>query len=283
MRNPDDDLHAKIDYLCYDGDSLLGRDWRYQSPVATLLPSKKWWWPEYFKYKDKNERYYAKELNIPEGYIIVSNDFFRPSSVYEEARMININQHQVAIPMKWYFRMKDMDLHQQWGVLRMNVMWLPQKVKKADNLYKAMEVACQYGVEEELKSCFYDLKIENPDEYQRRILILRDKELACKADIDACQKNMNDLKREKEWKPDYETLHKRFLRSQWAYEMKFTEYLEKYGNLTQTGVCLVLKASVKGSLINRIVELSDQMMILQRDLQAARLARQFEESRFSFY
>ena len=63
---------------------------------------------------------------------------------------------------------------------------------------------------------------------------------------------------------------------------QFIQFLERYGNLTQTGWGLVLKSKVPGSLVNRIAILLNDLMVLVRKKRNAHLDRLFEESRHSF-
>ena len=246
------------------------------------MTAKKWWWPEYFKYKDKNERYYAKERNVPEGYLVVSRDCFEPSSAYEEARSIIIDRHQIAIPMKWFFRMNDLDLYRQWEIIRVNILSLPQRVRHADRLYKALDVAYQYGMEEDFKALFYDLFVENPEELNRRVKLLHEREQKAIQEVKDCEARIRALKKEDGWNSEYEMLCQRYVRSELSMEMGFIQYLERYGNLTQTGWGLVLKSKVPGSLVNRIAILLNDLMALIRKKRNAHLDRLFEESRHSF-
>ncbi len=282
MRNYDDDLHEKLKALCYDGDRIFDHDYRHFAPITIGLTAKKWWWPEYFKYKDKNERYYAKERNVPEGYLVVSRDCFEPSSAYEEARSIIIDRHQIAIPMKWFFRMNDLDLYRQWEIIRVNILSLPQRVRHADRLYKALDVAYQYGMEEDFKALFYDLFVENPEELNRRVKLLHEREQKAIQKVKDCEARIRALKKEDGWNSEYEMLYQRYVRSELSMEMGFIQYLERYGNLTQTGWGLVLKSKVPGSLVNRIAILLNDLMVLVRKKRNAHLDRLFEESRHSF-
>lgn len=282
MRTHDDVLYEKLRTLCYDGDSIFNHDYRHFAPLSVDMTAERWWWPEYFKYKDKDERFYAKEHQIPEGYLIVSRESFEPSSAYEEVRSIVIDMHQIAIPMKWYFKIYDMDLFRQWDVIRMNILSLPQKLRRTDSLFKAMDVAYQYGIEEELKGLFYDLKVDNPQEQERRVKVAYEKERTAKMKVKDCENKILALRADKSWNRDYEMLYLRYARSGLSQEIGFVRYLEKYGNLTQTGWGLVLKSQVAGNLANKIAILSDELVVLKQRFRDAHLARLFEDSRYSF-
>lgn len=282
MRTDDIAFNEQMNALCYDGDYLFNHDYRHHAPIAIGMDAKRWWWPEYFKYKDKNERFYAEEHQIPEGYLVVSREFFEPSSAYEEARSLVVNKWQIAIPMKWFFSMNDMDLHRQWDVIRVNILSLPQKVRQASSLYKAMDVACQYEMEEELKSWFYDLKVDNPKEHERRVQLLVDKEQTAIRMVEECENKINVLKKDEGWNEKYEMLYQRYIRTDLSMEMGFIRYLEKYGNLTQTGWGLVLKSMVPGSLINQVAMLSEELVVLRQKRRDAYNAVQFEDARYSF-
>lgn len=282
MRTDDIAFNEKMNALCYDGDDIFNHDYRHHSPIVIAMEAKRWWWPEYFKYKDKHERFYAEEHQIPEGYLVVSRNFFEPSSAYEEARSLVIDKRQIAIPMKWFFKLNDMDLHRQWDVIRVNILSLPQKVRQAASLYKALDVAYRYGMEEVQKSWFYDLKVENPKEHERRVMLLVEKERVAIKVVVECENKINVLKKDEGWNDKYEMLYRRYIRTDLSMEMGFIKYLEKYGNLTQTGWGLVLKSMVPGSLINHIAMLSEELVVLKQRRRDAHNAVLFEDARYSF-
>ena len=282
MRTDDIAFNEKMNALCYDRDDIFNHDYRHHSPIAIAMEAKRWWWPEYFKYKDRYERFYAEEHHIPEGYLVVTREVYEPSSAYEEVRTMIIDKHQIAIPMKWFFKMNDMDLHRQWEVIRKNILSLSPKVRLAPDLYRAMEIAYQLGIEEELKKWFYDLQVDNPKEYERRVQLLYEKEHIAIKEQRVCENKIRVLKKDEGWNEKYEMLYQRYIRSELSMEMGFVKYLEKHGNLTQTGWILVLKSMVPGSLANKIAILSEELVVLKQRVRDAHHAKLYESGRYSF-
>ena len=123
-----------------------------------------------FRYADGTilKRYYAHEVHVPDDYMIVDAESFTPSSVYEEVRMIRVNPRQVAIPMTWFFKLKDMTIYEQWDFLRVYRLDIPYKLKAKTYLDDALSTAYDFGMEADFLNMFYDMLRDNPEEFKRR-------------------------------------------------------------------------------------------------------------------
>ena len=136
--------------------------------------------------------------------------------------------------------------------------------------------------EEELKKWFYDLQVDNPKEYERRVQLLYEKEHIAIKEQRVCENKIRVLKKDEGWNEKYEMLYQRYIRSELSMEMGFVKYLEKHGNLTQTGWILVLKSMVPGSLANKIAILSEELVALKQRVRDAHHAKLYESGRYSF-
>ena len=136
------------DDMTYDGNMLFGHDRRNYIPLKIDLSARGQWLPKDYNHRDsRDKRYYAHEVQVPDDYMIVDAESFTPSSVYEEVRMIRVNPRQVAIPMTWFFKMKDMTIYEQWDFLRVYRLDIPYKLKTKICLDEALSKAYDLGIE----------------------------------------------------------------------------------------------------------------------------------------
>ena len=157
------------DAMTYDGNMLFGHDRRNYIPLRIDVSARGQWLSKDSKSKDsQDKRYYAHEVHVPDDYMIVDADSFTPSSVYEEVRMIKVNPRQVAIPMTWFFKMKDMTIYEQWDFLRVYRLDIPSKLKTKTYLEDALNKAYDLGMEADFLSMFYDMERDDPKEFKRR-------------------------------------------------------------------------------------------------------------------
>ena len=157
------------DAMTYDGNMLFGHDRRYYIPPRIDLSARGEWLSKDSKRMDsRDKRYYAHEVHVPDDYMIVDAESFTPSSVYEEVRMIRINHRQVAIPMTWFFKLKDMTIYEQWDFLRVYRLDMPFKLKTKTYLDDALSKAYDLGMEADFLNMFYDMLRDNPEEFKRR-------------------------------------------------------------------------------------------------------------------
>ena len=157
------------DAMTYDGNMLFGHDRRYYIPPRIDLSARGEWLPKDSSHRDsRDKRYYAHEVHVPDDYMIVDAESFTPSSVYEEVRMIRINHRQVAIPMTWFFKLKDMTIYEQWDFLRVYRLDMPFKLKTKTYLDDALSKAYDLGMEADFLNMFYDMLRDNPEEFKRR-------------------------------------------------------------------------------------------------------------------
>ena len=157
------------DAMTYDGNMLFGHDRRYYIPPRIDLSARGEWLSKDSRHMDsRDKRYYAHEIHVPDDYMIVDAELFTPSSVREEVRMIRVNPRQVAIPMTWFFKMKDMTIYEQWDFLRVYRLDIPYKLKAKTYLDDALSTAYDLGMEADFLNMFYDMLRDTPEEFKRR-------------------------------------------------------------------------------------------------------------------
>ena len=109
-----------------------------------------------------------------------------PTSTYEEARIIRVNKQQIAIPMKWFFKMKDMTIYEQWDFLRAYRLDMPCKLKTKICLDDALSKAYDLGMETDFLNMFYDMERDDPKEFKRRKNLLTSKKNKVKSSMKTC-------------------------------------------------------------------------------------------------
>ena len=83
---------------------------------------------------------------------------------------------------------------------------------------------------DELKSLFYDLKTDNPDEYERRLQMLIDKEKELKRQMDECQNLIRIVKLNKEygWNDRWDELYDMYSASKEYKDGNFYRFCKYY-------------------------------------------------------
>ena len=176
-----------VDAMTYDGNMLFGHDRRNYIPLPEI-PHEHWGqWSD-----NVSKRLYADEINVPNDYMIVDTNLFGPI-INEGTKVIKINSQQVAIPMKEFFRLKDMDLYQQWEIIRYNCI-LPKGVFSGGSLERALQNAYDHDVEGQLKGMFYDMKRDDPAEFARRKELLPNQIRRAYDEMEACYDKINKLR-----------------------------------------------------------------------------------------
>lgn len=176
-----------VDAMTYDGNMLFGHDRRNYIPLPEI-PHEHWGqWSD-----NVTKRLYADEINVPNDYMIVDANMFGPI-INEGTKVIRINSQQVAIPMKEFFRLKDMDLYQQWEIIRYNCI-LPKGVFSGGSLERALQNAYDHNVEDQLKGMFYDMKRDEPAEFERRKELLPNQIRKAYDEMEACYDKINKLR-----------------------------------------------------------------------------------------
>lgn len=219
-----------------DGECLFNRETRHFPPLQHQLDAKKvgGWWPNRYLLQDTTcfSRPYAEENHIPHHYVIVSTDCFKPRSETERKEMIKVSYGQVAIPMKWFFRQNDLNLMEQWEFIRHYYKYIPRKVRNA-SLIRAYGMAIDLGIEEGLRSLFYDLKEEDPKEYDTRIHTYYEKRNELNKQMKECLNAIIQVRQREEcgWDEKWERLYVRYEKSSFYdynnfYE--FCKYLSEY-------------------------------------------------------
>jgi len=217
------------DAMTYDGNMLFGHDRRYYIPLTIDLSARGEWLPKNSNHRDsRDKRYYAHEVHVPDDYMIVDAESFTPSSVREEVRMIRVNHRQVAIPMTWFFKMKDMTIYEQWDFLRVYRSDIPYKLKTKTYLDDALSTAYDFGMEADFLNMFYDMHRDNPEEFKRRkgLLSARKKEIWDK--MMSCLREISNFRAESDegWPELYDDLLSDYNNSKLTGTMNLADYCD---------------------------------------------------------
>ena len=217
------------DAMTYDGNMLFGHDRRYYIPLTIDLSARGEWLPKDSNHRDsRDKRYYAHEVHLPDDYMIVDAESFIPSSVYEEVRMIRVNPRQVAIPMTWFFKMKDMTIYEQWDFLRVYRLDIPYKLKTKTYLDDALSKAYDLGMETDFLNMFYDMLRDNPEEFKRRkgLLSARKKEIWNRMVSILVQIGNYRAESDEGWPELYDELYNNYSNSKLTGTMNLADYCD---------------------------------------------------------
>ena len=217
------------DAMTYDGNMLFGYDRRYYIPLTIDLSARGEWLPKDSNHRDsRDKRYYAHEVHLPDDYMIVDAESFIPSSVYEEVRMIRVNPRQVAIPMTWFFKMKDMTIYEQWDFLRVYRLDIPYKLKTKTYLDDALSKAYDLGMETDFLNMFYDMLRDNPEEFKRRkgLLSARKKEIWNRMVSILVQIGNYRAESDEGWPELYDELYNNYSNSKLTGTMNLADYCD---------------------------------------------------------
>ena len=217
------------DAMTYDGNMLFGHDRRYYIPPRIDLSARGEWLSKDSKHMDsRDKRYYAHEVHVPDDYLIVDAESFTPSSVREEVRMIRVNPRQVAIPMTWFFKLKDMTIYEQWDFLRVYRLDIPYKLKAKTYLDDALSTAYDFGMEADFLNMFYDMLRDNPEEFKRRkgLLSAKKKEIWNRMVSILVQIGNYRAESDEGWPELYDELYNNYSNSKLTGTMNLADYCD---------------------------------------------------------
>lgn len=274
-----------VDAVTYDGNMLFGHDCRHLSPPTVDIPAKGQWWPKYYKSRDlQDKRYYAHEVHVPDDYMIVDTETFCHSSVHEEVRMIRVNKRQVAIPMVWFFKLKDMTIYELWDFLRDYRLDLPFHLKSTPYLEDALGRACDMGMEADFLNMFYDMERDDLMEFERMKHLLGDKKKAVKAKMKACLGEINKLRATSDgsWTEMFDELYSNYSSGRLFGLMNFTEYCEMAAMSDEKYRAVVEETKKIHSVAWYISMITDDYISLDEKLQELEKQKEFNASLYSF-
>lgn len=271
MRNEDIPVMNLCKFLTYEGEELFGHDYRNPAPLTLGLPSESWEWQQYqyfLKGASLNlQRFYADCHSVPKDYLIVGEDSFTPKTTREELMMIQLPHRQVAIPMKWVFRDKDMTLFEQWEIIKINRMDLPKRVRNAPSLMTALERIYEIGKEDEFKSFFYDLQKENPQEFDRRKKYIKVRREEIAKQIKEISKKIKILRatRNNEWTSKYDKVYREYELSPLSSRQDFGFYCENRNWSDSDPWSIVGYLRKEGSIVWQISRYTEKIIALNKE------------------
>ena len=260
------------DAMTYDGNMLFGHDRRNYIPLKIDLSARGQWLPKDSKNRDsRDKRLYAHEVCVPDDYMIVDAETYTPTSTYEEARIIRINKQQIAIPMKWFFKMKDMTIYEQWDFLRAYRLDMPYKLKTKICLDEALSKAYDLGMETDFLNMFY----EN---------LLANKKNKVKSSMKTCLCEINKLRATTDgsWPELFDELYVEYSSGRMFGTLNFTEYCEFSVRSDEKYHSVHEETQRIHSVAWYISMITDDYISLDEELQELEKQREFDASLYSF-
>jgi hypothetical protein len=273
------------DAMTYDGNMLFGHDRRNYIPLKIDLSARGQWLPKDSKNRDsRDKRLYAHEVCVPDDYMIVDAETYTPTSTYEEARIIRVNKQQIAIPMKWFFKMKDMTIYEQWDFLRAYRQDLPFHLKSTPYLTDALNRAYEMGIETQFMTLFYDMERDDPKEFERRKHLLGNKKKAVKLEMKACLSEINKLRATTDgnWPELLEELYANYSSSNLFRVMNFIEYCKFAAKANDKYLVALEEVQRIHSVVWYISMMTDDYIGLDEKLQELEKQKEFDTSLYSF-
>ncbi len=273
------------DAMTYDGNMLFGHDRRYYIPPRIDLSARGEWLSKDSKHMDsRDKRYYAHEVHVPDDYMIVDAESFTPSSVYEEVRMIRVNPRQVAIPMTWFFKMKDMTIYEQWDFLRVYRLDIPYKLKTKTYLDDALSTAYDFGMEADFLNMFYDMERDDPKEFKRRKNLLAEEKKEVRTKMKSCLAEINKLRATTDgcWTELSDELYSEYSSGRMFGEMNFMDYCELAARKDEKYREVQDAVSKVHSVAWYISMITDDYISLDEKLKEIATQKEFNGSLYSF-
>jgi hypothetical protein len=273
------------DAMTYDGNMLFGHDRRYYIPPRIDLSARGEWLSKDSKHMDsRDKRYYAHEIHVPDDYMIVDAELFTPSSVREEVRMIRVNPRQVAIPMTWFFKMKDMTIYEQWDFLRVYRLDIPYKLKAKTYLDDALSTAYDLGMEAEFLNMFYDMLRDTPEEFKRRkgLLSAKKKEIWNKMVSILVQIGNFRAESDEGWPELYDELYSDYSNSKLTGTMNLVDYCEIAVRHDKKFFPVQKEVMRVHSKVWYVSMLTDEYVRLNAEYQKLRKQKDFDGSLYTF-
>ena len=273
------------DAMTYDGNMLFGHDRRNYIPLKIDLSARGQWLPKHSKNLDsRDKRLYAHEVHISDDYMILTKDSFTPKNEYEEVRMIKVNERQVAIPMPWFFKLKDMTIYEQWDFLREYRLDLPFHLKSTPYLEDALGRAYDWGMEADFLNMFYDMLRDDPKEFKRRKNLLTSKKNKVKSSMRTCLCEINKLRATTDgsWPELFDELYIEYSSGRMFGTLNFTEYCEFSVRSDEKYHAVLEEAQRIHSVAWYISMIADDYISLDEELQELEKQREFDASLYSF-
>ena len=226
----------------------------------------------------------AHEVCVPDDYMIVDAETYIPTSTYEEARIIRVNKQQTAIPMTWFFKMKDMTIYEQWDFLRAYRQDLPFHLKSTPYLTDALNRAYEMGIETQFMTLFYDMERDDPKEFERRKHLLGNKKKAVKLEMKACLSEINKLRATTDgnWPELLEELYANYSSSNLFRVMNFIEYCKFAAKANDKYLVALEEVQRVHSVVWYISMITDDYISLDEELQELEKQKEFDTSLYSF-
>jgi len=214
----------------------------------------------------------------------VDAETYTPTSTYEEARIIRVNKQQTAIPMTWFFKMKDMTIYEQWDFLRAYRQDLPFHLKSTPYLTDALNRAYEMGIETQFMTLFYDMERDDPKEFERRKHLLGNKKKAVKLEMKACLSEINKLRATTDgnWPELLEELYANYSSSNLFRVMNFIEYCKFAAKANDKYLVALEEVQRIHSVVWYISMITDDYISLDEELQELEKQKEFDTSLYSF-
>jgi hypothetical protein len=230
-----------------------------------------------------DRRFYAHEVHIPDDYMILTKDSFSPKNEYEEVRMIKVNERQVAIPMTWFFKLKNMTIFEQWDFLREYRLDLPFHLKSTPYLEDALGRAYDLGMESDFQNMFYDMLRDDPKEYMRRKKLLDNRKKEVTKEMESRLSEINSYRIiDDSWTELVEELYCEYSSGKVFGVMNFADYCEFAFRLDNKYLPVLNESQKVHSKVWYVSMITDDYVCLNKKLQDLNKQKEFDGSQYTF-
>ena len=228
MERTNNSYQPMVQSLTYEGDELFGHEMRRFPPLTDVLTAKGWWWQHYYKVAEGlRGRFYAQEAGVPEGYIILTRGQCEPRSIREAVETVEVSAWQIAVPLKRFFRDRQLSLHEQWQFIRKIRRDIPERIRNKFILKTAMEIAYEMDMGEEFMTWFYDQKTEDPKAFGMQELKIKTEIERLKRVVEEAERRIAGLRKQvgtENWPRRYDDWYEKFRQSEHYGEMSFARW-----------------------------------------------------------
>ena len=186
--------------------------------------------------------------------------------------------------MKWFFKMKDMTIYEQWDFLRAYRLDMPCKLKTKICLDDALSKAYDLGMETDFLNMFYDMERDDPKEFKRRKNLLTSKKNKVKSSMKTCLCEINKLRATTDgsWPELFDELYVEYSSGRMFGTLNFTEYCEFSVRADEKYHAVLEEAQRIHSVAWYISMITDDYISLDEELQELEKQGEFEAALYTF-
>ena len=197
--------------------------------------------------------------------------------------MIKVNERQVAIPMTWFFKLKNMTIFEQWDFLREYRLDLPFHLKSTPYLEDALGRAYDLGMESDFQNMFYDMLRDDPKEYMRRKKLLNNRKKEVTKEMESRLSEINSYRIiDDSWTELVEELYCEYSSGKVFGVMNFADYCEFAFRLDNKYLPVLNESQRVHSKVWYVSMITDDYVCLNKKLQDLNKQKEFDGSQYTF-